>query len=434
MYRSTIAPIYELLQKSRTIRLFILWYFICLASGWLLLQIPVCQKASIPSLDTLFTAVSAVSTTGLQTVDIGTVFSFTGQVIIILLIQFGGVGYMVFSSLIVLSLKQKLSVFENSASFQDITLAKLIKQVIWYSIVCEVGGVIVLYWFFKDAGQQQALWNAVFHSISAFCTAGYSLLPTSLETYAHHFGMNMAISVLSILGAVGFFLCSEMFNKPLLWERGGKFLGRIFSCFTTITITGGGILFLLLGVFFAETSQFQRVLVSFFQAMSAITTVGFNTIDMRTVPQSALLLLCVLMLIGASITGSGVHMKRTSVPILLKLLMNMLTVKETLRARSQKVFAKRVQIATYTFTNFFLVVSLPFWILVFIEGLPTLSLFFEAVSALCTVGLSTGITSQLTALGKGLIILLMLTGRTGVLLFAFAISTQKISRKKAAYV
>lgn len=414
------------------VRLFFLGYFICLATGWALLQLPICQQGLVTNLDTFFAAASAVSTTGLQTVDIGKSFSLMGQSVLLLLIQLGGVLYMAFSSWIVSTQGQRIIALpKDSPSLPGhFTLAELFVQIARFTLVCETGGAIALYLFFKNAGVENAAWNGIFHSISAFCTAGFSLFPSNLEGYTNHLGINMVLSLLSILGALGFFLWSDLLKTPSLREKGIRFFARVFSCFTTSVVVTCSFLFILLTTT-TESSKFEKLLVSFFHTISAMTTAGFNTVDMRTLPQSALLLLILLMLVGASITGSGMNTKRTALPIIFKEMKNCLSGRETLRLRSQKLLAKRVQIATVTFASYFLVLSIPFWILIIIERQPILSLFFEAVSAVCTTGLSAGITAQLSSLGKGLIILLMLTGRTGILLFGFAISTRKFSRKKA---
>jgi trk system potassium uptake protein TrkH len=415
----------KLLRESPLVRLFILGYFSCVIVGWLLLQLPLCQKNSVAGEDALFTAASALSTTGLATVDIGTTFSFLGQLVLLLLVQLGGIGYMVFSSFIVLSFEQKIVNFRKDkhakagSLSRDITLPGLVKQAITYTLICEMSGALLVYLFFRAEGGENSLWHAVFHSVSAFCTAGFSLFSSNLEGYKHHFGINVTLSLLSLLGAFGFLLSSE--RLLTLIAR------RITQSFATSVLLISGLLFLLVTPFAPESSGFQRLILSFFQVISTVTTAGFNTIDIKTLPQVTLLILIVLMLFGISLTGNGSNKRGTSFAALLRLMTGMLRSKKTTRLWSQKLLSKRIQIAISPFTHYLFVLSISFLLLSLIEKQPLLPLFFETASALCTVGLSMGITADLSLLGKSLIILLMLVGRTGILIFGFAISMHELS-------
>jgi trk system potassium uptake protein TrkH len=182
--------------------------------------------------------------------------------------------------------------------------------------------------------------------------------------------------------------------------------------------------------FRVEYSGFQRLLISFFQVVSTITTAGFNTIDIRVLSQGTLLFLMLLMLFGASLTGSGTNMKGTSFKSLLKLMINVTYRKRAACLWGQKILLKRVQLASSTFIHYALVLSITSLLLILIEKHPFLPILFETASALCTVGLSMGITAELSALGKSLIILLMLIGRSGILVVGFAMSNKKLSMER----
>ncbi|MCE5227312.1 MAG: hypothetical protein LLG05_15830, partial [Porphyromonadaceae bacterium] len=179
--------------------------------GWLLLCMPFFRKQEVHVLDNLFTAASAISTTGLSTVSIFDSYNLLGQFIIILLVQLGGIGYMTFSSFIVLSRHQELTHQHKKiliAEFpmpKDFELKDFLKSVILFTAIVELIGAICLYIVFRNAGVETkfAIWSSIFHSISAFCTAGLGLYNDSFESFAGNNSLNAIISALSILGSLG---------------------------------------------------------------------------------------------------------------------------------------------------------------------------------------------------------------------------------------
>ncbi len=423
----------QLVRKSPVVRLFILGYFSCVIVGWLVLQLPFCQRTFVSGIDTLFTAASAVSTTGLATVDIGKTFSFPGQLALLLLVQLGGIGYMVFSSLIILNLRRKplrlhrIDLVPAPSFSQNFTLRGLLKQVITYTMICELGGLIVVYIFFRSRGVEDPLWNAIFHTVSAFCTAGFSLFSSNLEEYKNHLGINTILSLLSLMGAFGFFLWMSFFKRTPDQKVYIRLAIRIMRAFATAAIVIGAFLFFLMTIFPTESSRFQKWIISFFQVISAITTAGFNTVDIRAFPLAVLPFLTTLMLVGASLTGSGTDTRGTSLLALLKLTTRWLTGEKTRSFRSKKILFKRTQTALFTFVTYSLILLVSASLLNLIEQQPFLPLFFETASALCTVGFSVGVAPELSTLGKGLIVLLMVVGRTGILILGFALSAKMLS-------
>ncbi|MEN9343318.1 MAG: hypothetical protein RLZZ453_105 [Chlamydiota bacterium] len=423
--------IQSLVKNRPVVQLFLCGYFSCVALGWLVLQLPFCQKKFVSGIDVLFTAASAVSTTGLTTVDIGKTFSFPGQLVLLLLIQLGGIGYMIFSSFLILNLTKKTSKLRSiEPAFllsSDLSITELAKQIITYTAICEISGLILLVFYFRSEGIDSALWNALFHSVSAFCTAGFSPFSSNLEGYKNHLGINTIISLLSLLGAFGFFLWMGFFKRIMNQKMLIGLATRIMKPFATVAIIIGGFLFLLMTTFPTESSKLQKLTISFFQAISTITTTGFNTVDIRAFPLSLHLLIIILMLLGVSLTGNGKDMRGTSFTTLLKLMANTLRNKETNSLWSRKVLFKRTTLAFSTFAAYFLVLLICALLLSLIEKQPFFLLFFETTSALCTVGLSMGITPELSALGKSIIALFMLIGRIGIFIIGFAASTRAIS-------
>lgn len=375
------------------IKLFIIGYFSCFLVGWLILRLPLCQNLPIPSLDVIFTAASAISTTGLVTLDIGQVFNFHGQLVLLMLIQLGGIGYMVFSSWVLLNL--------NHSPFN---FARLIKQILLFTLICEAIGCVVLYFLFKHD-----LWTALFHCISAFCTAGFSLLSTNLEGFKDNAGVNITLSLLSILGAFGFFWTTQLSLKSI---------SPILRSFTTALIVIGTL-------FFVMTTGDWDVLVSFFQTVTALTTAGFNTVNMKFMSGASMVCMIILMLFGATLTSRNRNIKGTSLLTIAKLL-----IPKERSHRNFKALWQRMQIVASTFFHFLFVLSVSMIVFILIEKQAFLPLLFEAASALCTIGLSTGITPELTLAGKSLLIFLMLVGRVGILIFGFVTSMQLIARER----
>jgi len=202
------------------VRHVVIGYLIYILIGWILLCLPFLHKAGAVAsiLDHLFISTSAVSTTGLVTVSVSGTYNIAGQIIVLILIQLGGIGYMTFGSFVFLAQRKPLSkermnianvVFALPESFK---VYKFIKSVIIFTASIEIVGAIILYALFRKAGVEDAFWSAIFHSISSLCTAGFGLYDNSFENYPSNFGLNIVIAVLSYLGAVGFIvfvMCGE---------------------------------------------------------------------------------------------------------------------------------------------------------------------------------------------------------------------------------
>lgn len=422
----------KLMQESSFIQRLIFGYFSCIVAGWLILQLPICQSNVVSGLDTFFTTASAISTTGLVTIDIGKSFTLYGQWVLLLLMQLGGIGYMLLSSFIALNIEQKAADFrQRNVSSSELLSRGITKQVIAYTIICEVLGSAVLYVLFKNEGIDNSFWNAIFHSVSAFCTAGFSLFTTNLETFKHHIGINITLSILSILGAFGFFLWFDFIKKLQGEKKTIGALARMTRSFAAVAISIGTLLFLVLTSSVIEDFWIHRLNISFFQTMSAVTTVGFNTINVKYLPNAALVFLIILMLCGASLTSRNRNMRSTSFVVLLRLMFKIIAGKSN-RKRLLKSFSQRIQISTSVFISFVIILLCSFTLLILIEKQPFLPLLFEVASALCTVGLSTGITTDLTIVGKSLLILLMLLGRASILIFGFSVAHQTFSSKPKA--
>lgn len=407
--------------REDPLRLVILGYLSYVLIGWALLCLPISQQAgTATALDHLFMATSAMSTTGLTTVSTSDTYSFFGELVILLLIQAGGLGYMTFGSFIMLSLSGRLPVVHQRVSSTALSLPAgfdlrhFLRLMILFTFAIEAAGALALYFaVFLPHGAPQPLWQAVFHTVSAFCTAGFGLYNDSFESYRGDTALNLILIALSYLGALGFIVVSDAWRSLRHRSAQVTLTTKIILLSTLWISLIGTVLF-----FFDEPSVRalpfgERWLASWFQVMTASTTVGFNTIPIAGLSASSLFLLVVVMMIGASPSGTGGGIKTTTFTALWAVMM------AVVRRRSEPVFMgreipeARVRGAVAAFLFYCVTLAAGVYALALVEQSPLADLVFEGASALGTVGLSRGITSSLTAWGKVIVILLMFLGRVG---------------------
>ncbi len=404
-------------------------------AGFILLLLPWSQKVPINILDNLFIATSAVSTTGLVTVSVVDSYTGFGQFIVMCLFQLGGIGYLTFTTFMLLSTTRKLTHWHQKILKSEFTLpvtikiSDFLKSVIFFTVIMEFIGTILFFIAFKMDGQAtgEALWSALFHSISAFCTAGFSLYNSSFAEFSDNGFINFIISFLAIAGSLGFIVVTDSF----LWVRKK---GHKLS-FTTKIIFIGFISLLAIGflfLFFFEPTirdlqGTERFLVSFFQAMSAMTTVGFNTVDYGVLLLPVLLIVIFLMYVGASPSGTAGGMKITTLTAMVAIIVSRLKGNKQITFLGKKIPFERLYIATSSFIFYTSIIFFGTFLLTFTEQSEFQNILFEVASALGTVGLSTGITGNLTEFGKIVIIVLMFIGRLGVLTFGLAVLARRTS-------
>lgn len=396
--------------------------------GCFLLCMPFSQKAAIPILDSLFIATSAISTTGLVTVSIYDNYNMFGQFVIMLLIQIGGIGYMTFSSFLILSAGDGISRTRKKilntefALPNDFNISDFVKSIIIFTAVIETIGAILFLIAFLRAGVPLdfAIWSAIFHSVSSFCTAGFGLYNNSFENYPTDYFINSIIIVLSYMGAMGFIVMTDVWRKFTGKIKELSFTSEMIILVTLSLSVIGTLIFFFTEPSIQKFSFSDKILISFFQSMSALTTVGFNTVPLGVITTASLLLITFLMYVGASPSGTGGGLKSTT------LLANIAFVFSRLRGNSKVLFFKteipqaRVTVATAVFIFYTFLIFLGTYLLSFTEKTTLTNILFEVASALGTVGLSAGITGSLSIFGKIVIIVLMFIGRLGVLTFGIA--------------
>lgn len=409
-------------------------YAIYVVIGWALLCLPFShQDGGVAAIDHLFTATSAVSTTGLATVSTPTTYSFFGEIVILSMIQFGGIGYMTLGSFILLARRQDLTPRREEIARlafvlpENYNVKSIIRNVVLFTVLIETAGAIALYMAFRGAAAggveiDNVLWQSIFHSISAFCTAGFSLFPDSLVRFVDNVWVNGIIATLSLCGAIGFLVLSDVYNSFVGQKKRQSLTTRIILYATVWTILIGWVgLFLMEPSFASMESTEQRLMASGFQAMTAMTTVGFNTTDFATLSPAPILLVLLLMILGASPSGTGGGLKSTSVSAALA------TVWSVIHGRPKVTFWG-CEVPEHRLITAF--ASVVFYVgIFFVGGLLLLALqphafedvLFETASALGTVGISRGITGELTPLSKLVVIVLMFIGRVGPITFGLAV-------------
>lgn len=411
--------------------------FVCIIlAGALLLSLPMASASgdTQPFIDALFTATSAISTTGLTVVDLGGFYSLFGQIVILVLIQIGGLGYMIFVVMVVLQLGVRLSlggklILEESLSsppYEEVS--RFSKAVIFITFTFEFIGAAVLsvYWM-SEFPVKHAIYLGIFHSVSAFCTAGFSLFPDNLCAYRDSIAINVTTNLLCIGGSVGFFVIYDVYNfflgKTGEGETPKKLMVHtklVLIMLPILIITGA--LLIYISQYNTPASSFKdRILTSAFQSVSASTTTGFNTLDTGAVKTLGLSVMIILMYIGASPGGTGGGVKTTTFGLVIASIVSVISVKDDLVLFNRRISPRTKDRAFAICAISTMLIALDVLILSLTENASFLELVFETVSAFGTVGLSTGITSSLSTVGKMALIITMLIGRVGPLAIGFSI-------------
>ncbi|MBN2001181.1 Trk family potassium uptake protein [candidate division KSB1 bacterium] len=430
-------PINSNIKKSlNPAKTLALSFFILICLGTVLLILPSSAKSGkIPFLDALFTATSASCVTGLVVVDTGTYWTMWGQFVILFCIQIGGLGIMTFSSFFAYILAKRLSIrsrdiLEQSMGGQRFeNPGRLLLAIIFFSFCAEIiGGVILSIRFWGDYPLRQAFFLGFFHSISAFCNAGFSPFSNSLVNYQTDLVVNLTIMVLIVLGGIGFWVLFDL--KNIFKKKRLVLHSRIVLMTSALLILTGFFLFLLLewNNSLADMSPGDKVISSFFQSVTA-RTAGFNSVNFDHLTNSTILFLMLLMFIGASPGSCGGGIKTTTFAAMTAFIISKIRDRQQVcvfnRGVPESVISKSIGI---TFSVLFLVFTSCLILLkseqtfLFLQTDAIKKIVFEVVSAIGTVGLSLGITPEMSQIGKVVVILLMYIGRIGPLTLAVALA------------
>lgn len=382
--------------------LIILW-------GFLMLLLPISQENPVSALDCLFVATSAVCVTGLTPVDISLDFTLFGQNIIMLLFQIGGLGFAVIVVFILSAMSRSRlyskTLLRESLGFKNsVSVMRIIKYTLLSTFTIELIGAILLFIAFrKDYPLAEAMHKAVFHSISAYNNAGFDLFSTSMVGYNTSPLVCLTISSLIILGGLGYFVYYD-----LLRYRRRKHL----ALHSKIVLWTTAVL-LIVGTILLKISSGESWLISYFHSVST-RTAGFFASDISDMNNASAFLMIILMFIGASPGSTGGGIKTTTFFTIF------MSATRTFRKSEATVFSRRIgrdstEKAFSLLSVSLSVVILALFVLCITEDAPFIKLLFEVISAFATVGLTMGLTSNLTIIGKITIILVMFIGRVGII-------------------
>lgn len=413
----------------------ILGFFSVILLGSLLLMLPFStrdgQGASFA--DGLFTATSAVCVTGLIVRDTATYWSEFGQAIILTLIQIGGMGVVTIAVAIAVASGRKIGLMQRSTMQEAISahqvggIVRLTKFILKTSISIELLGALLLAPVFcKDFGIFKGLWYSVFHSISAFCNAGFDLIGvrepfSSLTSYASNPIVIFTIMALIITGGLGFVTWADI--------KKNKFHFRKYNMQSKVilTVTAGLLIFPAIYFFFCEFSNLpigERILSSLFQSVTP-RTAGFNTVDLTLLTETGLMIMIILMLIGGSPGSTAGGMKTTTVAVLFSSALAVFRKQDSAHFFSRRIPDNAVKNAATILMMYLTLFLGGGMVISYIEEVSLMSALFETSSAIGTVGLSLGLTPSLGMVSKSILILLMFFGRVGGLTLIFAALSER---------
>lgn len=432
----------------KSVRLIFFSYLIIILLGGILLWMPFATTKPLTFLDTLFTSASATCVTGLIVVSTSKDFTFWGELIVLILIQIGGIGYMSFVTLIYLLLKKELNINEKQVAKESLDtysvhdIGKFLKQVFIIAFGTEAIIALILWARFSfDYPVFEALWYGIFHAITSFNNAGFALFTDSIISYNKDFIIITTLSISTIIGGLGYLVMLEIRDKYS--KRNFRFsLHSKLVLWTTLFLLVSGTLFFLSLEWsnpktFGNFNLFDKLLNSFFLSVNFRTS-GFNSVDLSGLTDSSLFFSTIYMMIGCGPGGTGGGIKVTTFVVLV--IAALFTIRQS--NQQPRIFSRTIpydvinrSLAILLVASFYVVTSAI--LLAETQSQPFLKLLFEVVSAFATVGVSVGdggilsLSALFDDFGKINIILLMIAGRLGIIAFTLMLVGQaKISHIK----
>ena len=435
-----------MLKKLTNMQIIALGFFLLVLIGTVLLLLPFASVPGEPTsvLAALFTSVSASCVTGLVLVDTATHWTMFGQIVILLLIQIGGLGFITIATVFLSFARKNLGLKNRSLMAESINatslagLRTLTKRILLGTLLFEgVGAVLLSIPFIKDFGWARGIYYAVFHSVSAFCNAGFDLMGirsrfASFTDYADHWLVNLVLIALITIGGIGFAVWEDVRIHKWKFKR-YSLHSKIVLIVSAILTFGGAALFYLFewNHLFSDVSVGGGILRALFQSVTC-RTAGFNTIDLGRLSVPSVLLSCLLMFIGGSAGSTAGGIKTTTFAVMFIFLFTALRARKRpqLLGRSLHDAAIKKSANIITFNLSLIILSL--LVISFVQPVSLPDLLLEMFSAMGTVGMSTGFTRLLSPIAKCVVIVLMFCGRVGSVTLASAF-LEKRAEPKVAY-
>ena len=419
-------------------------FLLTAALGAVLLTLPVASNGEpLGGLDAFFTAISAVCVTGLVVIDIGTKLTVFGKVVVMTLIQVGGLGIMTFSVMLFLFIGKSLGTRERwiiSESFLPdpiVDLKRLVRTIFIFTLAIEIAGAALLFFVWRtQMPLGSAAFASVFHSVSAFCNAGFSFFSTSFMDWQGNILLNVTVMSLIILGGLGFPVIYEFYFRIHHRKDRNRYhftLHTKLVLYTTVILIAAGAILIFLverGFEWESMALKNRILASLFQSVTA-RTAGFNTVDIARLEPAVLFVIIMLMFVGASPGSTGGGIKTTTLAVFAAIIKSRISGRESVGALRYAISDSKITRALSVLAMAVITISAGLILmLMFHMDLAHgsadyfLSALFETVSAFATVGLSMGATATLSAAGKIVVITLMFLGRVGLLTMAYVVTSR----------
>ena len=409
--------------------------------GSILLWMPFASKTPgcTPFSDCVFTATSATCVTGLIRYDTFTHWTLFGQLVIISLIQIGGVGFMTVALLVMTLAGKKIGLLQRSLMQDSISapefgdIVDMVKFIAKGTFAIEgVGAFLLLFSYIPMYGTGKGIYFAIFHSISAFCNGGFDLMGeisgpcSSMISVEKNLYINLVLAALIILGGLGFYVWKDLLVKKFEWKKLQLQSKIVLSVSAALVVFGTLALFATeySGPMYEGYSVGDKLLSCFFQSVSA-RTAGFNSADLSKMTEPGLLIMICLMLVGGSSGSTAGGMKTTTLWALLASIRTTILRRNNIEAFGRRLDEDVSRTASCIFTTYLLVILGATVVITAIEKLPLLTVLFECTSAFATVGITLGITGSLSMTSKWIIAFLMLCGRVGSVTMLLAFSPER---------
>ena len=420
-------------------------FIIIILIGGFLLSLPIAtengQKTNL--LEGMFTATSAVCVTGLTVNDISKVYNLFGKTVIMILIQLGGIGIITFSAIVVMMISKKVGYFTKKLIQEDINanttfeIQKFVKKVLITVFTVEIIGAAILFLkFIQIFDYRTAIYYSIFHSVSAFCNAGFALFTNNLSDFKDSVIINITIPLLIFLGGIGFATILNIYQYFIKKDKRLNATTKIAIKISIFLIILGTVLTFVLEYSNNRTLGtlpfWEKLGAAFFQSITT-RTAGFNTVSIAELRETTVFLFVVLMFIGASPGSTGGGIKTTTAGLILLGIITTIKNKEYLEYNKRRISWKTYNKAmVIVFISIMYIVVILFLLIWLEKDTRVIELGFELVSAFGTVGLSRDLTPKLTDISKLLIMITMFVGRVGPLTIALALS--KVKNSKGRYV
>ena len=426
-------------KKLRTLsdtRILVLGYFAVIILGAILLKLPFATRSgeSTNFFDAIFTATSATCVTGLVVYDTFSHWSLFGQLVILAMIQVGGIGFMTLFAYMNFSIGQKMGyhnsrlVMESAGTMSLSGISPLVKKIVNGTMIFEIIGALFLsIRFIPKFGVTNGIYMAVFHAVSAFCNAGFDIMGrlepnSSMAQYQDDPVVMITLMMLIIIGGIGFFVWSDIISNRFKFKK-YQLHTKVVLATTGILLLSGTVLFFVFeyNYAFKDLSIGDKILASLFQSVTP-RTAGFAAVDQSKLSESGSILTIIFMFIGGSPGSTAGGIKTTTVAVMVLSVIAYAQEDHDVTAFKRKIEDKMVRRSCAIIFIYFIFVLTATLIICMFEPYSVIDILFETVSAVGTVGLSMGITAQLTVLSRIILIVLMFAGRVGALSFVLALA------------